>query len=319
MPDDRPIRPVFEVAPSQPSALAWLQLVRLPNVFTAVADVLMGYLFTHAEPVVWGPLPLLVVASCLLYMAGMALNDVFDRDIDAAERPGRPIPSGRISLKAAQTLGWGLLGAGVAAAAVASGMNGNARPAVIGVLLAVAIVAYNRVLKRLPMGPLGMGACRFLNVLLGMSLAEIPWLPVHWQVAAGIGVYIIGVTWFARTEAETSNRLPLILSVAVMGCGVALLATLRSAATGNELPEIRLPENWNVFWAAIALVIGWRALRAIADPEPETVQAAVKSCLLGLIVLDAAVVVATHNPTYAVAVAALSVPMVVLGRWLYST
>ena len=30
-------------------------------------------------------------------MAGMALNDYADREIDAVERPGRPIPSGRVT------------------------------------------------------------------------------------------------------------------------------------------------------------------------------------------------------------------------------
>ena len=30
--------------------IAYVQLFRLANVFTALADVLMGYLFTHPEP-----------------------------------------------------------------------------------------------------------------------------------------------------------------------------------------------------------------------------------------------------------------------------
>ena len=32
-----------------------------------------------------------------LYAAGMVLNDAFDAELDARERPERPIPSGRIS------------------------------------------------------------------------------------------------------------------------------------------------------------------------------------------------------------------------------
>ena len=36
---------------------------------------------------------LLVGASSCLYLAGMVLNDYFDRDKDAQERPARPIPS----------------------------------------------------------------------------------------------------------------------------------------------------------------------------------------------------------------------------------
>jgi len=53
-----------------------MQLMRLPNVFTAVADILMGFLFTHLtlEPV--GQFVLLLAASSSLYVAGIVLNDV---------------------------------------------------------------------------------------------------------------------------------------------------------------------------------------------------------------------------------------------------
>ena len=79
--------------------LGYLQLLRLPNVFTAIADVLMGFLVTHAviQPGEGWILALLATTSVLLYMAGMVLNDVFDADVDARERPWRPIPSGRVS------------------------------------------------------------------------------------------------------------------------------------------------------------------------------------------------------------------------------
>ena len=64
---------------------AYLQLVRLPNVFTAMADILLGYLLTHEYVRFWPVLALLLGASSLLYMAGMVLNDYFDREQDARE------------------------------------------------------------------------------------------------------------------------------------------------------------------------------------------------------------------------------------------
>ena len=68
-----------------------------------------------------------------------------------------------------------------------------------------AVVLYDGLLKRTPFGPLGMGACRLLNVLLGMSLAAGPWGLFHGQVALAVGTYITGVTWFARSEATESR------------------------------------------------------------------------------------------------------------------
>jgi hypothetical protein len=43
--------------------LAYLQLFRLPNVFTAAADVMMGYLVVHGAFSPGGPLALLIAAS----------------------------------------------------------------------------------------------------------------------------------------------------------------------------------------------------------------------------------------------------------------
>src|SRR5207253_3833784 len=83
------------------AVLPWLRLMRLPNVFTAIADVAMGYLFVQREVTDGLVLGCLIAASAALYTAGIVFNDVFDREIDAQERPFRPIPSGQIPLSSA--------------------------------------------------------------------------------------------------------------------------------------------------------------------------------------------------------------------------
>ena len=144
------------------------ELVRLPNLFTAMADVAMGFLFVqprfgrklwmHIEtmltPLGMWVLGLLVAASSLLYAAGVVLNDVFDVERDRDERPERPLPSGRISLRAARWLGWELLLLGTVAAGCASACSSacRGRPSV-AVLLAGCIVLYDAVLKRTLVGP----------------------------------------------------------------------------------------------------------------------------------------------------------------------
>ncbi len=63
----------------------YLQLIRLPNVFTAAADSLAGWLIvggSFAHPERWIPL---CGASMCIYAAGIALNDVLDYEIDCAE------------------------------------------------------------------------------------------------------------------------------------------------------------------------------------------------------------------------------------------
>ena len=86
-----------EDARSSSRLLAYLQLFRLPNVFTAMADIAMGFWFTQPMFSVRMRLvfALLLLASSLMYTAGMVLNDVFDLEIDRQERRSRPLPSGQ--------------------------------------------------------------------------------------------------------------------------------------------------------------------------------------------------------------------------------
>src|SRR5439155_18185937 len=90
---------------------AYAELVRLPNVFTAVADIALGALAVSALPSRWLPFLLLVLASACLYSAGMVWNDFFDIEQDRKERPFRPIPSGRIRRRTAAWIAMGLCAA----------------------------------------------------------------------------------------------------------------------------------------------------------------------------------------------------------------
>ena len=144
----------------------WLQLIRLPNVVTAAADSLAGCLLATGalgEPRRWLPL---VFSSMILYASGTALNDVFDFDIDRAERPNRPLPSGQV---ARQTAAW-LGGLGLFVGPALACMSGSALSGIVAVVLAFCILGYDAGLKHTWLGPVFMGACRGLNLLLGMSV-----------------------------------------------------------------------------------------------------------------------------------------------------
>ena len=106
-----------------------------------------------------------------------------------------------------------MLAGGVIAAWLVSYLAGNFRPGIVATLLATAVVLYDIILKQTAIAPLVMGSCRFLNVLLGMSLAETtdtmlprPWTAAEWTIAAGIGIYIVGVTIFARYRRSRHHR-----------------------------------------------------------------------------------------------------------------
>ena len=69
----------------------------------------------------------------------------------------------------------------------------------------------------------------------------------------------------------------------------------------------------------IAVLIGWRFIMAIIAPEPASIQTAVKSGILGVVAIDAAVVYGIHGVGLAVGILILMLPAVLLGRWVYST
>ncbi len=320
-----------ETAPSR--LLSYARLTRIPNVFTAFADIGMGLAFVdfplRERP--WGG-ALLFAASGLLYTAGMVLNDVFDLDIDAVERPKRPLPSGQIDAAWARRLGLTLLGLGVAcgfAAGILAAPPGAlpGRSGIVASLVALCVVAYDLYLKRTWLGPVGMGLCRVGNVLLGMSLAShstallpsLTYEPSQWLAAGGIGVYIVGVTWFARTEATDSQRGPLIASQAVMAAGILLIGILPEHAGEYGQVMFKPAVFWPVLLAALFVPIVRRGANAILHPRPERVQAVVKNCIQSLILFDAAIAMGTHGSNWGIAVLALLAPMVILGRWVYST
>lgn len=300
---------------------AYCQLVRLPNVFMSVTDVVMGYLFTHAvlQPGDSKLLGLLVITSALLYMAGMVLNDVFDAEIDALERPQRPIPSGRVSLATARGVGWQLLSVGTVTGWLVGLRVGNLRPGIVATVLAGCVLLYDGFLKRTPLGPLSMGACRMLNVLLGMSLAEGPWHGEHWLVAVAIGICIAGVTWFSRGEAGRSHRGYLVAGMLVILLGVGLLSLLPGWTEHLKPILQQQPIRWILLMAVFAMVIGLRCLWAIADPASLRVQMVVRQSLMSLVILNAALSFAVAGPLGALAVLVLLIPAAWLGSWFYST
>lgn len=299
----------------------YLELMRLPNVFTTIADAAMGFLFVRELQTAADTwlLALILASSSLLYLAGIVLNDVFDIEQDISERPNRPLPSGRISLNAARWFGWQLLFGGAVLGWAAAFMIGHMLTGVLVVILVTCILIYDAGLKSTVIGPVLMGSCRMFNVLFGMSVAGGPFLAENWLVAAAIGIYIAGVTWFARTENVRSMRLNLSLASIVTIAGVAVLSSL-PRWSDSIVPLLQIePQRWWLLMLILGLLIGWRCLRAIITPSPSQVQSAVAQNIISLIFLDAATCFAVRGEMLAIAILLLLIPAVFLGKWFEMT
>jgi hypothetical protein len=296
--------------------LTWLQLMRLPTVFTALSNILCGFLITHLQPrlkvddlIGQSDLWLLLASTVGLYLGGMVLNDVFDAGLDAVERPERPIPSGRISRRTATVFGALLMLGGVCAA----GLVGLPSLVIAG-LIVPCVLAYNGFLKSTIAAPLGMGTCRFLNLMLGAS--AVPDLNTLWQstpvtAAAGLAVYIVGVTVFAKNEAGTSKGWLLILGIVLVLSGIGIDAWLIGNA-GATLPSI---SGSRMALLILSLNLLMRAAAVIPSPQPRNIQKTVGLMLLCIIFLDAIMVFAiTADAKLAALVIMLVAPASLLRR-----
>ncbi|MEU9886275.1 SCO3242 family prenyltransferase [Sphaerisporangium sp. NPDC051011] len=257
-----------------PDARTLAELVRAPAALTVPGDVLAG-----AAASGWpygGRSAGLVASSVCLYWAGMALNDYADREIDKEERPGRPIPSGRVTPGFALGTAAGLTAAGVAAAGLAGGRSALK----VAIPLAGAVWAYDMALKNTPAGPVAMAAARTLNVLLGAGgrRAALP-------QALTVGAHTLSLTVLSRGEVHgTRKEVPLAgLAGTAAIAGVAALAGRRGVPAPARAAAAALA---TIYGAAV----GGPQSSAVQQPTPGRVRKAVGAGILGLIPLQAALV-----------------------------
>lgn len=259
---------------------AYLTLMRPANVITAISDVLAGAAIAllylgGAEGELTLPVLLLVALSTIgLYGGGVVFNDVFDAKLDATERPERPIPSGKVLPKQAVFLGIALFATGIIMAGFIHVMS-----AVIAVSIVVMCLVYDKWAKHhVVAGPIAMGLCRGLNLLLGISLFT-EMVPAIWWLAVIPVVYIAAITVISRGEVHGGRRAPLVFAALMYALVVGMIAYFGVLRSGGWL-------GWTillVFAAAIYMPL----IKAIQTKTPLDIRKSVKYGVLSLIFMNA--------------------------------
>jgi 4-hydroxybenzoate polyprenyltransferase len=184
-----------------------LELGRVSNLPTVWSNVVVAFAIAAGQGPRFGlPLVASVASGTALYVAGMFLNDAFDADVDARERPARPIPSGRASRRSVFFIGYALLAFGVLVSLIPALSTPGPGLAVLGASSATAafVWAYDRVHERFAWSPLLMGACRAgLYAMGALSAAAALPAKVAW-LALGLFAYVVGLTHVARFETGSS-------------------------------------------------------------------------------------------------------------------
>ncbi len=276
----------------------YLQLCRPANLPTAAADVLAGLAVTglfHSSNFLWDsylefPLKgvLLVLASVLLYAGGVVMNDVFDIEIDTLERPERPIPSGVVPIKNAAIFGCLLLLLGFLTA-----LSVNKFTGIVAATLVVAILVYDKFAKHHGFfGPLSMGICRGLNLLLGIALVQ-QW--EHWMYCLVPVLFVFAITMISQGEVHGNNKRSIVLA-GFLYVFVIFYVSILNQQTAMPL-VYQLP-----FFLLFAIMVLLPLVKACRVNTPLNIKKAVKAGVISIVILDAMMAIAHTNLTYALAI-----------------
>jgi 4-hydroxybenzoate polyprenyltransferase len=279
---------------------AYLELFRAPNLFTAASDVLAGYAVAGVN----GNPAWLMLASMGVYAGGVAFNDIFDRKLDAIERPERPLPSGRLTTSAASLAASAALICGVGAASRYSLWS-----SLFAATIALLALIYDFAGKRTPLGPLNMGLCRAFNFLLGVSASPSA-LATNWPLGLLALVYITGLTFLSRSEVGGANRTAVRVAATttmLVASGLMATAIIRRSLTGAILAAWFVAGTLPPFWRC------WR------NREASNVRRVIKAGILSLVLLDASVAASYKNPGYGVVILLLGSLSLALARVFATT
>jgi 4-hydroxybenzoate polyprenyltransferase len=223
----------------------------------------------------------------IFYVGGMFLNDAFDRHIDKAQRPDRPIPSGQVSAGAVFGLGFGaLFAATLLSAFVARGTGASVLHATgSGVALSALIIFYDVYHKQNPVSPLVMGACRVM-IYVGAAYVVRDDLPASVLYGAlALWCYLIGLTYAAKQEAM--NRLTRVWPLAFLAAPFAYGVSL----------ALDQPLVWPWLGAFAAWVV--YALRFLRSGPRRSVPGAVVRLIAGISLLDAMLIAGAGTTAWA--------------------
>ena len=274
----------------------YLQLVRIPGIFTALSNVLIGYFFLLSETEVVS-FPFLLLTSGMLFCSGMIFNDYFDLQIDKKERPDRPLPSKKISKQNAFLLGVIFI---ILANFFAFVVGYHSL--IISLIMTALIIVYNYKLKFISfLGIFNLSSIRFLNVLLGFSLFSITFDIIQYVIP--IGIFVGGISILAKNESDLitpiSKKLNYIFIIITIGYVSILLI--------------------NNFHIESLIFLGLFLTMQLCALFEKKIQNQITFQLLSIILLDATLISILASFYASILVSLLIIPAYFIAKKLYLT
>jgi 4-hydroxybenzoate polyprenyltransferase len=227
----------------------------------------------------------LLIGSTLIYAGGCFLNDACDHKFDRQHRPERPIPSGDLTLSLVWFLGIGQMALGAWSLIAGAGCSWEWT---LGLFFC--ILAYDWIHKKTAWGILLMGGCRsLLWITAGTAASGMSPAPLLYVWAIAVGAYVVGISWYARTESKASADKKatdtLFVRIPILLLFIVPLISLAYLVLWNNLDPVR------VFLVnlvgLLAAGIAFFAILQMREDKEGSVGKGVSKLLAGICVVDA--------------------------------
>jgi geranylgeranylglycerol-phosphate geranylgeranyltransferase len=232
-------------------ALAYLELSRPINGVIAFISVLLGATFAAgANALSRFDVLTVAVSALLLLSAGNALNDYCDYEIDRINKPGRPIPSGRVTRKGALIFAIFLMSVGTGL-----GFIVNRYAALIGFIVSSFLVVYAVWLKRTPIvGNLVVGALTGLTFIAG----GVAVVSIHGVLAPAIFAFLFTtareiVKDIEDTEGDLKHNAKTIAVISKQLAVTIALGFMFAVVLFSPIPYLL---NWYSWHYLLTVVVG---------------------------------------------------------------
>lgn len=281
----------------------WLELARLSNAPTIVSNVLVGWAMgmRGADEASWGGAAPAILAVLLLYVGGMAFNDVMDVEIDRVERPGRPIPSGRIARHSAAIF---VMACFTIALAVLAAQGALALA--YGFVLMIVSVIYNVIHAHHAWSAVLMGLCRGLVYMTAaLAAGGRPAWSALGLLVAGLGLYTLLFSIVAR--GESGGRRPRFAEIIILA---PMFAILPAEFVASSAPA------WMTILGRSAFLLWTLSVAVFASSPRRDLGRAVGWWIAGIALLDLYHLTRLNEPAAALVAAACFVLTLAGQRWI---
>jgi 4-hydroxybenzoate polyprenyltransferase len=226
------------VAVRAPSAQTLLRLGRVSNLPTVWTNVIAGATIANAAATI-ADVAVVGLVMTAFYVGGMYLNDFFDREIDARERPGRPIHAGDIGAGTVSAIGFALLAMGLCRAlvylATGAAVSGEIRSTLIigATALAAHVIGLTYAAKQENLNQ--VGKLWPLFILAGPVLFALSGISGGWPVV--IGAFVLCAVDIAAVRLLATRVTPDAVprAVSMLIAAICLVDALAVALYGGGI------------------------------------------------------------------------------------